>query len=123
MINFGKAKDDDGGEEGEGKPLVDPSRVLGYIYADELYNEAEKFGLKSGIDTKAVREELAVSHGFCSPESTLLMLYTIEQLLENGISPPSGIPSTTTRRSSTRPTKSLRLMPLVKTREVRNRAR
>lgn len=69
-----------------------PARILGHLYAEERYRQAEMFGLKSGISTTRVKEELAVKYGFCSPESSLLMLYEREQFVEHGISPPVGHP-------------------------------
>ncbi|CAB9521611.1 expressed unknown protein [Seminavis robusta] len=77
-------------EDGEAS---DPAaRVLGHIYAEELYHQAEAFDVRSGLSTERVREELAVSYGFCSPESSLLMMYTKEQFTEHGILPPIGHP-------------------------------
>lgn len=68
------------------------SRTLGHIYAKERYQEAEGFGIRSGVSTELVREELAVKYGFCSPESSLLMLYRKEQFMDHRISPPEGHP-------------------------------
>eukprot|EP00588_Corethron_pennatum_P022877 CAMPEP_0194314752 /NCGR_PEP_ID=MMETSP0171-20130528/11593_1 /TAXON_ID=218684 /ORGANISM="Corethron pennatum, Strain L29A3" /LENGTH=655 /DNA_ID=CAMNT_0039070307 /DNA_START=228 /DNA_END=2191 /DNA_ORIENTATION=+ len=68
------------------------ARILGHIYAEELYSEAVSVGLKSGIDTHAVQQELAINYGFCSPESSLLMLFTVQQFMENDILPPVGHP-------------------------------
>uniref|UniRef100_A0A7S4J0A2 Uncharacterized protein n=1 Tax=Odontella aurita TaxID=265563 RepID=A0A7S4J0A2_9STRA len=42
---------------------------------------------------KMVREELSVEYGFCSPESSLLMLYSIEQFIDNDVLPPKGHPT------------------------------
>jgi len=69
------------------------SRLLGHLYAEGVYCEAEAFGIKSGLSTSAVKEELAVSYGFCSPESSLLMLYDKEQFIEHSILPPAGHPA------------------------------
>eukprot|EP00957_Ditylum_brightwellii_P003695 280055-Ditylum_brightwellii.AAC.1 len=44
------------------------------------------------MDIKVVSEELSIKYGFCSPESSLLMLYSIDQFLDNGILPPKGHP-------------------------------
>jgi hypothetical protein len=75
------------------EPAADPARVLGHCYAEELYNEAERFGLMSGMDFKIVREELAITYGFCNPDSSLLMLYEADQFLEHDILPPLGHPA------------------------------
>jgi hypothetical protein len=69
------------------------ARVLGHVYAEELYNAAEIFGLKSGMDLKVIQQDLAVSYGFCSPESSLLMLFEADQFLEHQILPPAGHPA------------------------------
>jgi hypothetical protein len=68
-------------------------RILGHLYAEAVYAEAQAFELKSGISTKEVQQELAVSYGFCSRESTLLMLYDAGQFKEHGILPPVGHPT------------------------------
>lgn len=69
------------------------SRILGHIYAEEAYGQAEAYGIKSGSPVQRVKEDLAVSYGFCSPESTLLMLYAPAQFEEHGIQPPTGHPA------------------------------
>jgi len=71
------------------------ARILGHVYAEETYKTAEAYGLKSGTSTKQVMEELSVSYGFCTPESSLLMLYTKDQFTEHGIRPPDGHPVAT----------------------------
>eukprot|EP00957_Ditylum_brightwellii_P194345 14801096-Ditylum_brightwellii.AAC.1 len=58
--------------------MTDPSSILGHVYAEETFRAAEKYGLKSGMDIKLVSEELSIKYGFCSPESSLLMLYSID---------------------------------------------
>jgi hypothetical protein len=81
-------------DAGPNASTVNPARILGHLYAEELYREAALYGLKSGTDMKKiVGEDLAVSYGFCSPESSLLMLYDSEQFEEHGISPPVGHPA------------------------------
>ena len=84
---------------------ADPARILGYMYAEQLYAEAETFGLQSGMNVKAIREELAVRYGFCSTESSLLMLYEPDQFLEHGIQPPAGHPACTDDRIAAASTK------------------
>jgi hypothetical protein len=41
---------------------------------------------------KGIKEDLATRYGFCSPESSLLMLYEVDQFLENDVLPPVGHP-------------------------------
>jgi hypothetical protein len=81
-------------DAGPNASTVNLARILGHLYAEELYREAALFGLKSGTDMKkTVGEDLAVSYGFCSLESSLLMLYDGEQFEEHGISPPFDHPT------------------------------
>ncbi|KAL7570904.1 hypothetical protein ACA910_018961 [Epithemia clementina (nom. ined.)] len=76
----------------ENTALVDPARILGHLYADEVYRQTELDRLKSGMDHKSLLQAIAVEYGFCSPESSLLMLYEKEQFVEYGIAPPVGHP-------------------------------
>jgi len=46
-----------------------------------------------GLDLAAVRAELALRYGFCSPLSSLLMLYEPEQFIQNGIGCPKDHPA------------------------------
>lgn len=62
------------------------ARVLSHVYAEQLYAEADLFRQRSGMNSmETVREDLAVQYGFCSPESSVLMLY-----LEHDVFPPVG---------------------------------
>jgi len=76
----------------ENEPRAHPLRILGHLFAEKLYAEAESFGLKSGMNVEGIREKLSTTYGFCSPESSLLMLYETDQFLDHGILPPRGHP-------------------------------
>jgi len=46
-----------------------------------------------GLDLAAIRAELTLRYGFCSPLSSLLMLYEPEQFIQNGIGCPKDHPA------------------------------
>eukprot|EP00523_Entomoneis_sp_CCMP467_P008449 CAMPEP_0168736346 /NCGR_PEP_ID=MMETSP0724-20121128/9813_1 /TAXON_ID=265536 /ORGANISM="Amphiprora sp., Strain CCMP467" /LENGTH=1182 /DNA_ID=CAMNT_0008783541 /DNA_START=92 /DNA_END=3640 /DNA_ORIENTATION=- len=70
-----------------------PNRMLGQLYAQKLYDQVQKDGIHSGMDMTKIQEELAATYGFCSTESSLLLLYNAEQFLDHGILPPLGHPA------------------------------
>ena len=78
--------------EGTDSRCRNPAKILGHLYAEEVYRQTDLVGLKSGMECTHLQQEIAVTYGFCSPESSLLMLYDREQFLEHGISPPAGHP-------------------------------
>jgi hypothetical protein len=43
----------------EATPKSAQARVLGHVYEEKLYNAAEIFGLKSGMDMKVIQQDLA----------------------------------------------------------------
>mmetsp|Transcript_16265 Transcript_16265/g.35221 ORF Transcript_16265/g.35221 Transcript_16265/m.35221 type:complete len:1016 (+) Transcript_16265:305-3352(+) len=67
--------------------------LLGYLFAKQQYTAVERDGALMGIDLESVRTNLALKYGFCSKESSLLMLYDPEQFAENGIPCPPGHPA------------------------------
>ena len=68
------------------------ARMLGHIYAEELYAQVDRDGLKIGEEMTSIKRELASTYGFCSPESSLLMLYEADQFVRHGVLPPIGHP-------------------------------
>ena len=79
-------------ESSDNKQGQDNARILGHLYAEELYREADSIEFRSGIETKEVKEDLAIKYRLCSPDSSLLLLYTIEQFMDNNVLPPLGHP-------------------------------
>ena len=70
----------------------DLARILGHLYAEHVYRQTQQDAIKSGMSLTSLLQEIATTYGFCSPESTLLMLYEREQFLEHDIAPPVGHP-------------------------------
>ena len=70
----------------------DLARILGHLYAEHVYRQTQQDAIKSGMSLTSLLQEIAATYGFCSPESTLLMLYEREQFLEHDIAPPLGHP-------------------------------
>merc|ERR1719353_1622280 len=72
---------------------VDAAPLLGFLYSSEMYASLERDSAAMGIDLTAVRERLALTYGFCSPEASLMMLYEPDQFVDNRVSCPADHPA------------------------------
>ena len=67
-------------------------RLPGLLFAQERYRDLEMDNL-AGLELSALQRDLALDYGFCSPEASLLMLYSVEQFEENQLAVPQGHPA------------------------------
>eukprot|EP00928_Gymnodinium_smaydae_P017917 TRINITY_DN16836_c0_g1_i1.p1 TRINITY_DN16836_c0_g1~~TRINITY_DN16836_c0_g1_i1.p1 ORF type:complete len:1033 (+),score=89.01 TRINITY_DN16836_c0_g1_i1:289-3099(+) len=71
----------------------DAAPLLGYLFAQEQYSFVEKDAARMGVDLHRIKESLALQYSFCSPESSLVMLYEPSQFVENGVLCPAHHPA------------------------------